>query len=155
MQVEVDDVEAHVARPGDAADGVQVGPVVVQERAGLVEDLCDLIDVLVEQAERRGIRQHQSGGVVVDHLAQVRDVDVAALIRLDLLELEAGHRHAGGVRPVRSVGDDDLVPLLATVGKVRAHQHQPGELALRACRGLQRDRRQSGDLREPRSADAT
>ena len=41
-------------RTRDAADRVQVRAVVVEERAGVVEDLRDLLDVLVEEAERGG-----------------------------------------------------------------------------------------------------
>ena len=68
----------------------------------------------------------------------------------DLLELEAGHGDAGGVRAVRGVGGDDDAPLLglAPVGEVRPHEHEAGELALRARRGLERDRVQPAHLGE-------
>ena len=51
---------------------------------------------------------------------------------------------------MRGVGDDDLAPrlALAAVGEVRAHEQQAGQLALRARRRLERDRRQPGDLGE-------
>ena len=149
------DVEAHVAGPRDAAHGVQVGAVVVEESANLVEDLCDLFDVLVEEPERRGVREHEPGGPLVDHLPQVRDVDVAARVRLDLRELVPGHRDARGVRAVRGVGGDDGVALigLAAVGEVRAHHHQARQLPLRARGRLQRARVQARhfdqDLLEP------
>ena len=80
VQVDVDDVEAHVAGPRDPADGVQVRAVVVEERAGVVEDLRDLLDVLVEEAERRRVRQHQPGGALVHLRAQVVEVEVAARV---------------------------------------------------------------------------
>ncbi len=66
MEVDVDDVEAHVAGPGDAADGVEVRAVVVHERSGAVEDALHLLDALVEQPESRGVREHQPGGRFVD-----------------------------------------------------------------------------------------
>ena len=50
VQVEVHDVEAHVARAGDAHHGVEVRAVVVERRAGVVDDVRDLLDVRVEQA---------------------------------------------------------------------------------------------------------
>ncbi len=62
----MDDVEAHVAGPDDAADGVEVRAVVVHERSGAVEDALHLLDALVEQPERRGVREHQPGGRLVD-----------------------------------------------------------------------------------------
>ena len=148
VQVDVDDVEAHVARPRDPADGVQVRAVVVHERADAVEDRGDLLDVLVEEAERRRVGQHQPGGVLVDLAAQVLDVDVPARVGLHRRELVAGHRHARRVRAVRGVGDDDLAPLLAlaALGEVGAHQQQPGQLALRAGGRLERDRVEPRDL---------
>ena len=78
VQVDVHDVEAHVPGSRDAADGVEVRAVVVHQRTGTVEDVADLLDVLVEEAERRRVREHQAGGVLVDLAAQIVDVDVAA-----------------------------------------------------------------------------
>ncbi len=51
---------------------------------------------------------------------------------------------------MRRVRRHDRVALVAfaPVGEVRPHQHQAGELALRAGRGLQRDGGQAGDLGE-------
>ena len=148
MQVVVDDVEAHVAGPRDPDDGVQVRAVVVEERAGVVEDLRDVLDPLVEEPERRGVRQHEPGRPLVHLPAEVLEVEVPARVRLDALELVPGHRHARGVRPVRGVGGDDRVALLAAVGEVRAHEHEAGQLSLRARRRLQRDRREPRDLGE-------
>ncbi len=68
VQVDVDDVEAHVAGPHDPADRVQVGAVVVHERARAVEDALDLLDPLVEESERRRVREHQRRRLAV-HLA--------------------------------------------------------------------------------------
>ena len=83
MQVDVDDVEAHVAGARDPAHRVEVRAVVVHERAGAVEDPLDLLDVLVEQAERGRVREHERRGVLVDLAAQVVDVDVPARVGLD------------------------------------------------------------------------
>ena len=144
------DVEAHVAGPRDAADRVQVRTVVVHERAHAAEDVADLFDVLVEEAERRGIREHQAGGVLVDLAAQILDVDVAARVRLHRRELIARHRHARRVRAVRGVGNHDLPALLvlAAVAEVRVEEHQPGQLALAPGRGLQADRIEAGHLEQ-------
>ena len=144
------DVEAHVAGARDAAHRVEVRAVVVHERACVVEDLRDLFDVLVEEPERRRVREHQRGGVLVDLRAQVVDVDVAARVGLHRRHLVARHRHGRRVRAVRRVGDHDLAPLLrlAAVVEVRAHEHQARELALRAGGRLQRDRVQARHLGE-------
>ena len=149
MEVVVDDVEAHVAGAGAPDDRVQVRPVVVEERAAVVEDPRDLLDPLVEQPEGRGVRQHQARRPVVDLRAEVLEVQVAAVGRRDLAELESGHGDTRRVRAVRRVRRDDHVPPgLAAIGEHRAHEHQPRELALRARRGLQRDGREPRDLGE-------
>jgi murein tripeptide amidase MpaA len=62
VQVEVHDVDAEVAGTDDAEDGVEVGAVVVDQPAGIVDDLDDLLDVLVPQAERVRVGDHQRGG---------------------------------------------------------------------------------------------
>ena len=80
--------------------------------------------------------------------AEVLEVEVPARVGLHLRELVAGHRDARGVRPVRGVGGDDRVALLAAIGEVRAHEHEPGELALRAGGRLQRHRGEPRDLGE-------
>jgi hypothetical protein len=80
VQVDVDDVEAHVTRPGDPAHCVEVRAVVVHQRARAVEDPFDLLDVLVEEAEGRGVREHERGGVLVDLGAEIVDVDVPARV---------------------------------------------------------------------------
>ena len=54
VQVEVHDVDAEVAGPGDAEDGVEVRAVVVDQPARLVDGRDDLLDVLVPQPE--GVR---------------------------------------------------------------------------------------------------
>ena len=83
VQVDVDDVEAHVAGAGDAAHGVEVRAVVVHERAGAVEDLRDLLDVLVEQAERVGFVSMNAAVCSSTFAAQILDVDVPARVGLD------------------------------------------------------------------------
>ena len=144
----MDDVEAHVAGARDPDDRVEVRAVVVEERAGVVEDPRDLLDPLVEEAERRGVREHQAGRPLVHLGAQVLEVEVAARVGLDPRERVARHRHARRIRPVRGVRGDDRVALLPAVGEVRAHEHEPGQLTLRARGRLQRHGREPGDLGE-------
>ncbi len=126
----MDDVEPHVAGARDPDDGVEVRAVVVEERAGVVKDPRDLLDALVEEAERRRVREHQPGGPLVHLPAQILEVEVPACVCLDALELVARHRHARGIRAVGGVRGHDRVALLAPVGEVGAHEHEPGQLAL-------------------------
>ena len=148
VQVVVDDVEAHVSGPGDPHDRVEIRTVVVEERAGVVEDPRHLLDPLVEQAERGRVREHEPGRPLVHLHSEIVEVEIPPRVGLDLLQLVARHRDACGVRPVGRICGDDGVALLASVGEVRAHEHEPGQLALRTGCGLKRHRRKAGNLGE-------
>ena len=148
VQVEVDDVEAHVAGPGDAHHRVQVRAVVVERRPRVVHDPGDLLDVAVEQAERVRVREHQAGDVVAGLRAQVVHVHAAVLRGADLHDLVAGHRHRRRVRAVRRVGGQHLGALLAAVLVVGARQQEPRQLAVRPGARLERHVRQPRDLAE-------
>ena len=113
-----------------------------------MEDPRHLLDPLVEQAERGRVREHEARRALVDLSAEVIEVEVPARIGLDAFELIARHRHARRIRAVRRVRGDDRVALLAAIGEVRAHEHEPGQLSLRACRRLQRHGREARDLGE-------
>ena len=155
VQVDVDDVEAHVAGARVAHDRVQVGAVVVEGPARVVDDLGDLRDVLVEEPEGVRVGQHQAGRVVARLRAQVVEVDAAALVGGQLHHLVAGHRHRGGVGAVGRVGGEHLGPLLAAVGVVGAGEQQPRQLAVGARRGLEADVRAGRRSRPGTAAAAT
>ena len=127
---------------------VEVGAVVVRRRAHLVHDRGDLLDVGVEQPERVGVGEHQAGHVRVGLRAQVVEVDAAGGVGGELDDLQPGHRDRRRVGAVRGVGGEHLAARLAAVLVVGAGQQHARQLALRAGRGLQRDVRQAGDLRE-------
>jgi hypothetical protein len=66
----VHDVEPHVAGAGSPHDGVEIGPVVVQEGAHLVHGGGDALDLLLEQTEGVRIGQHEPGDVLIDEPLQ-------------------------------------------------------------------------------------
>ena len=146
VEVDVDDVEPHVAGPGVTHDRVQVGAVVVQGAAGVADHPGDLGDVLVEQAERVRVGEHQAGDLIVDLGAQVVDVDATALVRRHLDHLVARHGHRRGVGAVGGVRGQHLGALLAAVGVVGAGEEQPRQLPVGARRGLKADVLEPADL---------
>ena len=148
VQVEVDDVEAHVAGPGVAHHRVQVRAVVVERRAHVVDDVRDLLDRGVEQPERVRVGQHQAGDVVAGLRLEVVDVDAALVVRPDLDHLVARHRHRRRVGAVGGVGGQDLGPRLAAVGVVGTGEQDARQLAVGPGARLERDVRQAGDLRQ-------
>lgn len=149
MQVVVHHVDAKVARPGDAEDGVEVGAVVVHEPAGLMDKVDNFDDVLVPEAEGIGIRDHDAGGVRPDQLTDLVNVAVAAIVGGDRHDVESGHLGGRGVRAVRGVRDQHLGPAGVTaLLVVGVDDEAAGELAVRASGRLERDGLEAGDLRE-------
>ena len=142
----MDDVEPHVAGPSVAHDRVQVGPVVVQGAAGVVDHPADLGDVLVEQAERVRVGEHQAGDLVVDLGPQVVEVDAAPPVGRHLDHLVARHGHGRRVGAVGGVGGQHLGALLAAVGVVGAGEEQPRQLPVGARGGLEADVLEAADL---------
>ena len=60
VQVEVADVGAERAGPGQADEGVEVGAVDVHLAAGVVHERADLADALLEHAVGRGVGDHRA-----------------------------------------------------------------------------------------------
>ena len=71
-----------VARAHLAEQRVQVGAVHVDEAARLVHDVGDLAELLLEQAERRRVGDHDGRDVVL----------VRGARRLDRVDVRAGRR---------------------------------------------------------------
>ena len=137
MGVDVDDVEAHVAGPAPAEDRVEVGAVVVDERADIMEHRGDLLDTLLEQAERVGVREHQAGDLIVERAGERVHVDEPSLVGRHAHRLEPGEADAGRVRAVGGVGDERLHKPAAVILVVGAHDQQPGHLSTRARREVE------------------
>ncbi len=148
VQVEVDDVEAHVARARHPDQSVEVCAVVVDERTSFVREVRDLHDVLLENAERVRVGQHHGRDSVIQMTREILDVDGAVVVALHRHDLETARRGGGGIGAVRGVGDEHACASnIAAVGVVRLDHAQTGPLAVRACRRLQRHPRHARDRR--------
>ena len=132
VKVEVDDVEAHVARAREAHHRVEVGAVVVERGADAAHDARDLGDVAVEQPERVGVGEHQARRALVDLGAQVVDVDAAVGGRAHRHRFVTGHRHRRRVGAMGGVGDQHLGTLLPALLVVGARHQEAAQLSLRA-----------------------
>src|SRR5699024_4613435 len=80
VQIHVDDVEAHVAGPHLAEDGIQFGAIVIQQAAGFVDNGRDVLDVLFEPAQRGRVRQHDAGSLRTNGGFQHLDVNIAVRV---------------------------------------------------------------------------
>ena len=149
MQVHVDDVEAHVTGPDLAEDRVQIGAIVVQQPAGLVDQARNLGDATLEHADRGWVGQHDACGLWTQCLFQRLDVDVAIIQCWNLAHRVATHHCGGRVGAVRRIGHDDLASrrVAARIVVGADHRHA-GELTLRPGGRDQRHRLHAGDVLE-------
>ena len=152
VQVEVADVAAELARPGQPDERVEVRAVDVDLTAGLVHEVADRADTLLVDAVRRGVGDHDRRdlrAVLLQLGAQVVQVDRAVVGRRDDHHAHARERRRRRVGAVRGRGDQADVALVAAGRVVPVDGQQPGELALATRVRLHRHRGVAGDLRQP------
>ena len=89
VEIEVHDVEAHVARPDHAQQRVHVGAVVVEQAAAVMDQPGDFPDVTLEEAQGVGVREHDAGDVRTEERLQRVHVHEAVLLGLDDHDVEA------------------------------------------------------------------
>ena len=150
MQVDVHGVDAEVARPHLADDGVEVRAVAVEIRPDLVQRLRDLDDLRLEQAAGVRVRQHDRRDVGSEQRAHVVDMDPAIVPDRHRLYGEADQRRGrriGAVRRIRHQHRPARIAL-ALGGDRRLDRHHAEKLAMGA--GLRRERngRHGGQRRE-------
>ena len=80
VQVEMHDVDAQIARADNTQQGIQVGAIAIDQTAGLVDDLDDFQHILVEQTERIGVGQHQTGHGIIAQAFERGQIHIAASI---------------------------------------------------------------------------
>ena len=155
VQIQMADVGADRGRARQPDLRVHVGAVHVNLTAVLVDDVADLADVVLEDAVRRRIRDHQARQTARDALPPSPADRRRPRCRLPCCATTTTRMPAmaalAGLVPCAEAGiSTTLRPRLSAIVVIRANHHQPGELALRARVRLQRDLREAGDLAERR-----
>ena len=148
MEIEVHHVDAKIARSDFAHKGVHVRAVHIEQRALGVQDVGDLVDLALEDADGARVGEHQRGNVLGDQALKRGDVDHAERVRLDVLHLVADDRGGRRVGAMRGVGHQHGPAGVALRLVVGAGEQDSGELAMRAGGRLQRDRIHAGDLNQ-------
>ena len=148
MQVQVHHVHAEVAGPHLAHQRIHVGAVHVEQRALGVQNVGDLVNLVLEDAQRRGVGEHQRRGVFVHLPRESFEIDAAVGIRLEILDRVAAEGRRGRVGAVRRVGNQNLLARIALRLVPGAREQDSRELAVRARRRLQRDRVHAGDFEQ-------
>ncbi len=86
VQVQVDNIDAHVARPRHSHQCVHVRPVHVHQPTGIVHNLTNLTNILLKKSEGIRIGKHQSRYVsACTNLAQVLQIGETFSSRSDRL----------------------------------------------------------------------
>ena len=146
VQVQVHHVHAEVAGPRLAHQRVHVGAVHVEQRALGVQDVGDLVNLALEDANRRGVGEHQRGGLFVHLPRKGLEIDAALGVGLEILDRVAADGRGGRVGAVGRVGDENLLARIALRLVPCADEQDSRELAMRAGGRLQRDRVHAGDF---------
>ena len=100
VQVVVHKIEAQIAGARDTKDRVEVRAVAIHQSACFVYQPRYLVYVLLKDAERVGVGQHQTGGTWRELGSKILDIDIAARVAFDLDDAVAHHRGGGRVGTV-------------------------------------------------------
>ena len=143
VQVDVADVEAHVARTAGTKHGVQVGSVVVHQTAAVVHEFGDFGDGMLEDTQRVGIGHHHGCHLFTtfsDQALQVVHVDSAIGEALHLDYIQSADSCRGRVGAMGGVGNEHFRTLLvATAHVIGTDDHQTCELTMCTGAGIQRE----------------
>ena len=142
VQVEMHEIEAHIARPCVAHQCIGIRAIVIAQAAGFVHRARYLVDVVFKESERIRIGHHHDGGVVAQHFLDFVDANAPALVALERDDFEAAHGRRRRIRAVRRVGNDNFVPLaLAATLEICFSNQQRCQLGMRARRRIERKSR--------------
>ena len=151
VQVDVHGVDAEVARPRLARDGVEVRAVAIEIGAGLVQRGGDLHHIALEQPAGVGVGEHHGRDIRPELFAHGFDADGSVLAGGHGANREAEQsrrRRVGAVRRVRHEHDAPRIGLAARFER-RADRNHAAKLAMRAGLGRQRHRLHAGQLKQP------
>ena len=109
VQVQVHHVHAEIAGANLAHKRVHVGAVHVEQAAFGVHDVRDLVDLLLEDAQRIGIGKHERGHVLVHLRRQRGHVHHALGVRFQILYRVADHRSRGRICAVGGIRDQNFL----------------------------------------------
>ena len=149
MQVDVHRIDAEIARPHLADDGVEVRAVGVEIGARRVHRVGDRHDVALEQPAGVRIGQHDGGDVLREALLHLLRIDRAVRPRRHRFDPIAEQRRGRRIGAVRGIRHQHDRARLAARRERRLDRHHAAQLAMRARLRRHRDRRHAGELAQP------
>ena len=149
VQVDVHDIEAHIARTAHAEHGVEVGSVVVHQTATFVYQSCYFRNLGFEDTQSIGVGHHHTGNIIAKQRLQILNVHRTIGSTLHLHNLQTAHRSRSRVGTMGRVGNDNLCTLqVATLLVIGADYHQAGQFSMSSGKGIQCELVQTGYLGE-------
>ena len=146
VQIQVHDVDAEVAGTDFADQRVHVGAVHVEQAAFGVHDLGDLVDLLLEDAQRVGICEHQCRDIFIHLRSERGHIHHALSIGFQIFHCVADHRRSRRVGPVGGIWNQNFLARAAFRFVIGANHQQSREFAVCAGGGLQGDGVHAGDF---------
>ena len=111
-----------------------------------MQNVGDLVNLALENSNRRGVGQHQRRGLFVHLGRQSLQIDAALGVRLQVLDRIAADGRRGRVGSVGRVGNQNLAPRIAARLVPGPHQQDAREFPVRPGSRLQGDRVHAGDF---------
>ena len=149
VEVEMEDVKAHVSRTYDSHQRVHVGTIVIQQTATFMHKRRNLPDILLEKTEGIRIGHHDAGNGIVKKRLEVLDIDKSVCLRLYLHYLKSADSSGSWIGAMRTVRNDYACTFkVATGHMVLTDHHQSGKFSMCSCKRIESELGHSGYLRE-------
>ena len=146
MQVQVHQVDTEVTWPHLSHQCVHVGAVHVEQPALGMQNVGNLVDLLLEHAQRIWVGEHERSHVFIHLRFKRRHLNHTPRVGFQILDCIADHRGCCRICAVRRIWNQNLLARRIPGFVMCAHHQQAGKLPMRACRRLQGDRVHAGDL---------
>ena len=149
MQVDVHNVESHVARTACTEHRVKVSSVVVHQSSTLVYEFCDFRNVLLKHAERVRVCHHHGSHGVVEQSLEVINVNISLRRALHLHHFESANGSRCRVSAVSRVRNDNLHTfLVAAALMVCPDDHESCEFSVCSREGVESEFAETSDSGE-------
>ena len=134
VQVQVQDVESHIAWTGHADERVHIRSIIVEKASASVDEGGDLLYVLLEESEGVRVRHHDAGDVVAQKRFEVVHVHETVCLGLNDNHFQTADSGAGRVCTVRTVRNDNLGTFgIASEKVILTHDHKAGKFSVSTC----------------------
>ena len=131
MEIQVKDIESHIARARHTDQRVHVGSIIIEQSSALVDEGSDLPYLLLEQAESVGVGHHDTSDVRAKKRLKISHIHKAVSVGFHDHNLQAANSGAGRVRAMGAVRDYHLgTGKIPTENMVLTHNHQSGKLSM-------------------------